>query len=64
MFMSILTALISIFKSIPQLSGLAEKLMEYKEKEMERRRYSEALQRKDEKSKTVDDWFNDSGSSN
>lgn len=58
MFNSILTLLISFFKSIPQLKDLADKLMEYKERQMERERQSQALKRKDEKDKTIDDWFN------
>lgn len=59
MFNSILTLLISIFKGIPQLKDLADKLLEYKERQMERERQSKALKRKDEKKNTIDDWFND-----
>lgn len=58
MLMSILTALISIFKSIPQLASIADKLIEYKQQELERKRSSESLERKDEKNKQIDDWFN------
>lgn len=58
MFASILTALISIFKAIPQLSHIADKLIDYQREEAERKRSSEALKRKDEKNKQVDDWFN------
>lgn len=58
MFSSILATLISIFKAIPQLSDIAEKLIEYQKERSERKRSSESLERKDEKNKQIDDWFN------